>query len=105
VTARRLKRAALRSLRAVAPLLLASLENSRPAPLAGVVTVLAACTACAVMPRAAAIELMRAAGGFDTAELARVESPSPPSALPVVLLGMVRGTARLLTVARERGAA
>lgn len=69
-------------------------------PAAGVVTIEGKLTRCAVLPRAQALQQMRDAGGFDAAELARIECPSPPSALPVVLLGEVRGTARFVNLAR-----
>lgn len=98
---RTLKRAALRSLAVAAPALLARLAaDGYVGPSAGVVTVAVNHTTCAVLPRAEALRQMRDAGGFDVEELARVERPSPPSALPVVLLGVVRGTARVVSLAR-----
>lgn len=99
--ARTLRRVAMRALTAAAPRLLSGLEAAGyVGPAAGVVTVERDRTSCAVVPRAQAVEMMRSAGGFNASELARVGSPSPSSALPVVMVGLVRGTARLLSLSR-----
>lgn len=91
----------MRSLTAAAPLLLSKLAaEGYSGPVAGVVTVEAQRARCAVLPRAEALQQMRHAGGFDAAELARIERPTPPGALPVVLLGLARGTARIVGLGR-----
>jgi hypothetical protein len=91
----------MRALKAAAPALCAQLAASGyRGPVAGLISVEAQRTRCAVVPRADALELMRS-GGFDADEVARIAEPSPASALPVVLTGsLVKGTGRIVSLVR-----
>lgn len=89
------------ALQVAAPSLVAQLAASGyRGPVARVVTVADKKTECAVVQRVQALDAMRKVGGFDADDMARVEAPSPATALPVVLLGQVRGTARVLSLGR-----